>query len=298
MHGIDRRFQSHPFGNASVMQGGQETFAELNNSAKVFSAASDPSWHARPTRLLAYSAFRSSQLTPQGDLGSVLSLATHECLARSLVLQPSGDAGQETTRACICICFRVQPDPRSSRNLRVFARADCHRLALMKLRSGWLRLSLLLPGIILYGAAVWETRWSTVDDAMFLRLKLEFHQQWADGQLSPKLVTGGQAGGRFIPGFCVAQFIEHELFGLECWKHHLFHLVVMLAVCQVLFSVTARATGSPGAAWLTGLLFLCFSPNVENWARLDLQEFYQMALLLPSLWCMVVAMGAPSERRL
>ncbi len=169
----------------------------------------------------------------------------------------------------------------------------------MKLRSLWLRLSLLLLGIILYGATLWDNTWSRHDEATIQYWKQQFHQQWVDGQLSLTSFTAVQADqGRFIPGFHLAQFIEHELFGLDCWKHRLFRLAVMLALCQVLFSVAARVTGSPGAAWLTGLLFLCFSPNVENWSCLDTQEFYQTAILLPSLWCLVTAMGAPTEKRM
>ncbi|MCX6908200.1 MAG: hypothetical protein NTY01_09175, partial [Verrucomicrobia bacterium] len=169
----------------------------------------------------------------------------------------------------------------------------------MRLRSGWLRLSLLLLGLILYGAAVWDNTWSRHDEAVFLSWKSQFHQQWVDGQLSLTTFTAPQAGqGRFIPGFHLAQFVEYELFGLDCWKHHLFRLVVMLALCQVFFSVTVRAAGSPGAAWLAGLLFLCYSPSVDIWACLEMGEFYQLALLLPSVWCLVAAMGAPMEKRL
>jgi len=109
--------------------------------------------------------------------------------------------------------------------------------------------------------------------------------------------THAADGGLFRPAFSCLKLIEYGLFGFDAWKHHLAHLVILLVLCQLLFSIVHRGTLSDGAAWLSGLMWVFFSPDVENWYRLnEASSFYPLAFALPSLWCVVRAFSTASER--
>jgi hypothetical protein len=163
-------------------------------------------------------------------------------------------------------------------------------------------LLLLLFGILLYGGTVWEPVWSTVDDGKEAAHAVEFHQMFSgrterDLWGTVKWLADYSASeGLFRPGFILLRQIEHELFGYDCAKYHWLRLLAMLALCQLFFSLVHKATGSPGAAGVCAMLWLCFSPTVENWSRHgEASAFYPTAFTLLSVWCVAGAFQQPPQ---
>lgn len=154
--------------------------------------------------------------------------------------------------------------------------------------STTLRLVLALVGILFYAGVLWENCWSTVDDGNDLARMVNYSQRLQNGTLTVGFAASLWAdSGIFRPCFVFLRLAEYKLFGTNCFLHHAAHLLVMLAVCQLLFSLTQRVTLSTHAAWFTGALFVLFSPNAENWFKLGDPGFYPQAFVVVSLWCVV-----------
>ncbi|MBI5397760.1 MAG: hypothetical protein HZA91_20875 [Verrucomicrobia bacterium] len=156
------------------------------------------------------------------------------------------------------------------------------------------RLGLLLIGLVFYGGALWDPAWSTVDDGQLLSNAQAARSRLAAGDWSVDTFNSPFSGhGRFRPSLIAFKVIECALFNYNPWLHHMAHVLVMLGVCQLLFSIAWRATASHGASTLTVLVFLFASPNVENWFRLTMDEFYVSSLTVASLWCLTWAFELP-----
>jgi hypothetical protein len=171
----------------------------------------------------------------------------------------------------------------------------------MRQRVLWFRLSLVLIGVVLYAGVVWEPVWSTVDEGREMAYAAQCRQLFVGQHGLPSLkamVEYSATEGLFRPAFVVLKWAEYECFGFDCWKYHWLRLLVLLGLCQLLFSIALRAVQSPTAAFLAGLLFLSFSPCIENWFRLgEASAFYPITFALPSLWCVVRALESPSDRK-
>ena len=162
----------------------------------------------------------------------------------------------------------------------------------MKQRELWLRLSLVLISFVLYAGTVWDNHWSPVDDGGDLERMVQSRQRIAQGQFTFQPPTSGL----FRPTFALLRMGEYALGGSVCSRHHVLHLLVMVGLVQLLFSIVHRATDSSRAAWLVAALYTLFSPNVENWFRLDDPSFYPTFCAVFSLWCMTRALSRPPER--
>lgn len=160
-----------------------------------------------------------------------------------------------------------------------------------------LRLSLALAAILFHAGALWENTWSAVDDGNDLERMVDYSHRLQDGTFTVGFASTLWADtGLFRPGFVFLRLAEYKLFGTNCLLHHAAHVLVMLVVCQLLFSIAQRATGSLACSALTTFLFIVFSPNVENWFRLGDPTFYPAALAVVSLWCMARGLALPGER--
>ena len=160
-----------------------------------------------------------------------------------------------------------------------------------------LRFVLALVAVLFHAGALWENTWSVVDDGNDLERMVDYNHRLQNGTLTASFAATLWAdSGIFRPGFVFLRLAEYKLFGANCLLHHAAHLLVMLAVCQLLFSIARRATGSLVCSSLTTLLFIVFSPNVENWFRLGDPTFYPAALAVASLWCMARGLALPNER--
>ncbi len=158
----------------------------------------------------------------------------------------------------------------------------------MKHRELWLRLSLVLIGFIFYAGAIWDNHWSPIDDGNDLNQMVQWRQHVAHGQF----IFHTSASGLFRPAYGLLRFGEYFLCGFSCTRYHLIHLLVMLGTAQLLFSITRRVVDSTRAAWLVAMLFTLFSPNVENWFRLD----YPTVFAVVSMWFFVRSLDEPPER--
>ncbi len=161
----------------------------------------------------------------------------------------------------------------------------------MKQRELWLRLSLVLISFIFYAGTVWDNHWSPVDDGGDLERMMQLRQRIAHGQLT----FHPTETGLFRPALALWRMGEYALGGTVCGRHHAIHLLVMAVLVQLLFSIIRRATDSNAAAWLVAALFTLFSPNVENWFRLDDPSFYPTFCAVFSLWCMTRALSMPPD---
>jgi hypothetical protein len=160
-----------------------------------------------------------------------------------------------------------------------------------------LRLAVALVAILFHAGALWENTWSAVDDGNDLERMLDYSQRLEDGTFGVGFAATLWAHtGLFRPGFVFVRLAEYKLFGLNCLLHHAAHVLVMLIVCQLLFSIAQRATGSRMSGALTALLFIVFSPNVENWFRLGDPTFYPAALAVASVGCVARGMALTAER--
>ncbi len=165
--------------------------------------------------------------------------------------------------------------------------------------SVWLRLVILGAALLFYGGVLWEPAWSTVNDGNNLVRVAAFHQQLTEGRLTWRSALDAwqlRESGLCRPCYHWVHWIEYRALGLDCWKHHLWRFLVVLGVCYILFSIATRVTGSLGAGWLTAVLYILFSPNVEFWFALDDPVFYPTVLATVSLWVMVRALATPRER--
>lgn len=153
--------------------------------------------------------------------------------------------------------------------------------------STTLRLVLALVAIFFHAGVLWENCWSTVDDGTDLARMVDYSQRLQNGTFTVGFAASLWAdSGIFRPGFVFLRLAEYQLFGANPLLHHAAHLLVMLVVCQLLFSIAWRATGSLVCSSLTTSLFIFFSPNVENWFRLGDPTFYPAGLTVVSVWCM------------
>ena len=159
----------------------------------------------------------------------------------------------------------------------------------MKQREWWLRLSLVLVSFALYAATIWDNHWSPVDDGGDLERMVQWHQRFAHHQFTYQ----APALGLFRPAFALLRLGEYAVGGVVCSRHHLIHLLVMAGLVQLLFSIVRHATNSNPAAWCVAVLYTLFSPNVENWFRLDDPSFYPAFFAVFSLWCMTHALARP-----
>ena len=156
---------------------------------------------------------------------------------------------------------------------------------------------LAFAAVLFYAGALWENTWSAVDDGNDLERMVDYSHRLENGTLTARFASTLWANtGLFRPGFVFLRLAEYKLFGVNCFLHHAAHLLVMLVVCQLLFSIAHRVTASQTCGLLTTFLFIVFSPNVENWFRLGDPTFYPAAFVVVSLWCVVHGLALPRER--
>lgn len=163
---------------------------------------------------------------------------------------------------------------------------------------GW-RVLLFAAGFAAYAGALWEPEWSTVDDGDNLTWTLELQQKLSRGDFSLNTLNApfGPAG-RYRPGFLLFRLLEHHLFGLNCWLHHLAHILAMLVAAQLLYGIARRATASDGTAWIAAFAFTFCGTNSDNWCRLDMDEFYVGCLAVLGVWLFCLALGRPAQQRM
>lgn len=155
----------------------------------------------------------------------------------------------------------------------------------------------MLLGVLLHAGALYDPAWSTMDDGHDLVIAAEFQQKLSEeGFPGSYLVNCTAKQGLFRPLYPVIRFLEFRLLGFSCWTQHFAHLLVMLGVCQLLYSIARGITGSAGIAWMAGALFTLFSPNTENWFKLGDPAFYPHAVAVLSLWIVARTMSLSRER--
>jgi len=162
------------------------------------------------------------------------------------------------------------------------------------LRNGVLAGLFILLLVLCYSS--FSLPWSLIDDAEDLSHVKQITNYLSLGKFKKALLPHIDLQvGRIRPIYWICRSIYYECLGLNPTLHHLLQYLVFSATVYLLFNLTLEITSSQKSAFLSGLFFILFPPNMKNYYRLGPQESFQVLFIASSLFFLIKAqktMGA------